>query len=136
MVCVCRGCVCVRTHSHRVHGQCPAQEPSHRPLLLTPLLSPGPPGEERCCIKGDGDRWTGPELVPGPQLRVRKRGSEGRWGWGGVKDLVYIGSVHGRHVIVRLVQCLGSFVHLEKKQHKLSLATELTYRQTCFQEGF
>lgn len=90
----------------------------------------------KVCIKGDGDRWTGPELVPGPQLHVRKRGSEGRWGWGGVKDLVYIGSVHGRHVIVRLVQCLGSFVHLEKKQHKLSLTTELTYRQTCFLEGF
>lgn len=49
--------------------------------------------------------------VPGPQLHVRKRGSEG--GSGG---LVYVGPVHGRHVVIRLVQCLGSFVHLEKNE--------------------
>lgn len=57
---------------------------------------------------------------------MRKRGSGGRWGWAGVKGLVYVGSVHGGHVVVRLVQCLGSFVHLEEKGHGLSLTTELT----------
>lgn len=30
----------------------------------------------------------------------------------GRQGLVYVGSVHGRHIIVRLVQCLGSFVYL------------------------
>lgn len=29
---------------------------------------------------------------------------------------MYIGSVHGRHVVVRLVQRLGSFVHLEENE--------------------
>lgn len=36
----------------------------------------------------------------------------------GRQGLVYVGSVHGRHVIVRLVQCLGSFVYLKKKKKK------------------
>ena len=31
------------------------------------------------------------------------------------QGLVYVGSVHCRHIIVRLVQCLGSFVYLEKE---------------------
>lgn len=43
----------------------------------------------------------------------------------GRQGLVYVGSVHGRHVIVRLVQCLGSFVYLEKKKGRgWFLATE------------
>lgn len=46
---------------------------------------------------------------------MRRRGQKEDWGWG-IEGLVYIGSVHGRHVVVRLVQCLGSFVHLEKKE--------------------
>jgi hypothetical protein len=46
----------------------------------------------------------------------------------GRQGLVYVGSVHGRHIIVRLVQCLGSFVYLKKKNKRgrgWSLATEL-----------
>lgn len=40
------------------------------------------------------------------ELREDQRGGEG------ADNLVYVGSVHGRHIIVRLVQCLGSFVYL------------------------
>lgn len=42
------------------------------------------------------------------------------------QGLVYVGSVHGRHIIVRLVQRLRSFVHLKKEGGRgWSLATEL-----------
>ena len=69
----------------------------------------------KVCKKEDGDRWTGPELSPRTPTPCEEEGVRGKMGGGGgVKGLVYIGSVHGRHVIVRLVQCLGSFVHLEK----------------------
>lgn len=51
--------------------------------------------------------------VPGPQLRVRKRGVREDEG---DRGLVYVGPVHSRHIVVRLVQCLGSFVHLEKNE--------------------
>lgn len=43
------------------------------------------------------------------------RGGGGSKG-GGSGGLVYVGPVHGRHVVVRLIQCLGSFVHLEKNE--------------------
>lgn len=46
----------------------------------------------------------------------------------GRQGLVYVGPVHGRHVIVRLVQRLGSFVYLEKEREReggWSPATEL-----------
>lgn len=68
--------------------------------------------------------------VPGPQHRVRKRGSEE--GSGG---LVYVGSVHGRHVVIRLVQCLGSFVDLEKNEMS-SVSDHLADLKTwiCFLE--
>lgn len=59
-------------------------------------------------------------LGPWPHISKRGQWEDGRGR--GAKGLVYVGPVHGRHVVVRLVQCLGSFVHLGKKDSGSSLA--------------
>lgn len=68
----------------------------------------------KVCTKGDGGRRAGPELsprTPAPREEGRVGGRIAGRGQG-AGGSVYIGSVHGGHVVVRLVQCLGSFVHL------------------------
>jgi hypothetical protein len=59
-----------------------------------------------------------------PRQEEETRGKNGGAGRG-AGSLVYVGSVHGRHVIVRLVQCLGSFVHLGNKRNR----SKITWRE-------
>lgn len=83
----------------------------------------------KVCIKGDGDRWTGPELSPRTPTPCEEEGVIGKTGvgWGQGLSVYRLGTRQTCHCQTGPVPWL--FCTPGKKQHRFSLATELTYRR-------
>ena len=80
-------------------------------------------------LGGVGDRWTGPELSPRTPTPCEEEGVIGKTGvgWGQGLSVYRLGTRQTCHCQTGPVPWL--FCTPGKKQHRFSLATELTYRR-------